>query len=502
MIGRTAGLAVTALVVMVAGSVDGAPFTEGNLVVLQADDIHINYGDNAGKVTLLEFTATPGSPPVQALEMPTEPVGDQKRFTLPAGYYRAGHLTRSANGLFLAMGGFDAEVGMPNVLQEDPTVVNRVIGLVDAEGYIDTRTGLTDCFYGDKYSDFRMVATVDGTKFWLTGKAASSENATTRFAQYGATTSVRLDEDKKFKDPRCVNIFDGQLYVSANVSGSRGVSRFGTGLPETPVDRSEIVRIAASAEAPESASPYDFCFVDENTLYLADDRTEQAGPGGGLEKFVRDPGTGNWDYVYNLKQGLAIYPSMQLLRSVTGTKDALGNPVLYAITAEADAGGNRLVAVTDTGPDSEFITLQTAPPTSVFRGVEWTPRPCVGDECLGACCMPYGVCVDTDADSCDGVWMGLGSRCQDDICPLICSDPFADTDGDLDVDQADFGAWQACFTGQGGGVPEGCACFDRPEPGFPDGDIDVDLTDLDAFEACASGPAVPVDPACDDVLPP
>lgn len=80
--------------------------------------------------------------------------------------------------------------------------------------------------------------------------------------------------------------------------------------------------------------------------------------------------------------------------------------------------------------------------------------------------------------------------------------PFADYDGDGDVDQVDFGAFQKCLTGPGGGVPEGCDYFDRPAPGMPGGDGDIDSTDFDAFAACLSGPEIPADPGCETTTPP
>jgi hypothetical protein len=77
---------------------------------------------------------------------------------------------------------------------------------------------------------------------------------------------------------------------------------------------------------------------------------------------------------------------------------------------------------------------------------------------------------------------------------LICNSPFADADGDGDVDQADFAAFQRCITGTDdpGSVynADNCACFDR------DFDSDIDQSDLLAFEACVSGPNVPADPGC------
>lgn len=91
--------------------------------------------------------------------------------------------------------------------------------------------------------------------------------------------------------------------------------------------------------------------------------------------------------------------------------------------------------------------------------------------------------------------------CDDPNCAEFlacqCNDPFADVDGDGDVDQEDFAAFQLCYTGPGQGPPpSGCACFDRPEPTAPDGD--VDQADFGLFQLCASGAFVAADPACDD----
>ncbi|HOW72370.1 MAG TPA: LamG domain-containing protein, partial [Phycisphaerae bacterium] len=75
-----------------------------------------------------------------------------------------------------------------------------------------------------------------------------------------------------------------------------------------------------------------------------------------------------------------------------------------------------------------------------------------------------------------------------------CPDPFADADRDGDVDQLDFGIMQLCFTGENGGTPQGCRCFDRDEDGS------ITAIDFGAFQNCAtsSGPMIPADAACDD----
>ncbi len=71
--------------------------------------------------------------------------------------------------------------------------------------------------------------------------------------------------------------------------------------------------------------------------------------------------------------------------------------------------------------------------------------------------------------------------------------PQADFDRDRDVDQADFGYFQACLTGRSVPITDR-ACADANL----DGDSDVDSTDLDIFLGCVSGPDIPADPYCAD----
>jgi hypothetical protein len=66
-----------------------------------------------------------------------------------------------------------------------------------------------------------------------------------------------------------------------------------------------------------------------------------------------------------------------------------------------------------------------------------------------------------------------------------------DFDGDGDVDQSNFGHFQACVTGPDAGpLSGGCedADFDQ--------DNDVDLADFSVFQRCAAGDGVPADPGC------
>jgi hypothetical protein len=82
---------------------------------------------------------------------------------------------------------------------------------------------------------------------------------------------------------------------------------------------------------------------------------------------------------------------------------------------------------------------------------------------------------------------GLSSR----LWAASCSIPFADADGDSDVDQSDFAVLQRCFSTPPAGVDSACACFDRNSDGA------VDAVDAELFEACVSGPLIAADPTCE-----
>lgn len=75
-----------------------------------------------------------------------------------------------------------------------------------------------------------------------------------------------------------------------------------------------------------------------------------------------------------------------------------------------------------------------------------------------------------------------------------CNDPFADADGDQDVDMEDFALLQRCLA-IGEPIPtdpEYCRCFDR------NFDSALNGADIGFFTACGSGPGVIANQACDD----
>ena len=129
----------------------------------------------------------------------------------------------------------------------------------------------------------------------------------------------------------------------------------------------------------------------------------------GLQKWVFDQATGNWELAYTLQNGLDLgqpytvrgyptgdnsgpsgtglpwAPATDGLRNLTGRVNPNGTVTVWAVTSTVSGGGdqgadpNKLVAITDpvgatTLPSSEgFRTVLSAQSGRVIRGVSFTP---------------------------------------------------------------------------------------------------------------------------------
>jgi hypothetical protein len=491
------------------------------------------------------------------------PLGSNNHLLTLNTDFRAGQIHRSVNGLYLTMGGYDAKAkdavsaGYPIVNQSEgntPLVIGadsfppvpRVVARIDQTGTVDTITAIslvTDQsngpYGGGEKASFRSVFSVDGSAFWLAGRTDGTSSTTSRrariqYAVYGATVSNQVPNGSQFVDCRAVGIYYGrrtdgsgdytpalQLYGTFHNLSPNGMYSLGVGTPNSNGTTTTRLHNPNGTDGGGLVpSPYDFFFADENTIYLCNDDPPSAGNtigfGAGIEKWVWDDtlATPAYTYRYTLNANLDL--SLQTVRTLTGRKLENGNVELYAITATNQTTGNteranHLVKVTDTGCPTgtevgcsaadAFAILTTAGDLEAFRGVAFTPRPCVGAECLGACCMPVHTCVpDQTFQACTtagGVFRGEQTSCSTSVCGLACHNPFADADGDGDVDMNDFAEFQKCFSGSGHPLTGDCKCFDRPEEGFPDGDNDVDQTDFNSFVNCATRANVAADPNCD-----
>ncbi|HEV7427102.1 MAG TPA: lamin tail domain-containing protein, partial [Thermoanaerobaculia bacterium] len=345
-------LAVGLTILAMAGMASAAGFTPGNIVVYRIGTGSAALTAAAQALFIDEYT--PAGALVQSIAMPTAAVGAQRALTTNGTSTAEGLMTRSADGAYLMLPGYDAAPGatVPAV------AANRVVGRVDSLGSVDTSTteaGTT--------GNMRGAASTNGTTIWLSTSAAG-----VRATTFGATTAATQLSTSP-TNIRYVNVFNGQLYLSTSSGTFQGVATLGSGTPTTSGQTTTLLPGFPTAAGPSS---YGFFFADldaavagVDTVYVADDRATASG--GGLQKWTFDGTT--WTLRGTLTAGLS-----NGLRGLTGSVSGT-NVTFYATDA---AGTTHLVTATDTsGPaatiNGTFTTVATAAANTAFRSVAFAP---------------------------------------------------------------------------------------------------------------------------------
>ncbi|MDQ3918921.1 MAG: Ig-like domain repeat protein, partial [Acidobacteriota bacterium] len=321
-------------------------FNSGDLVVYRVGDGTAALGSGATAVFLDEYTTT--GTLVQSIPMPTAVSGSNKRLTASGTAATEGYMTRSADGRYLILAGYDANIGT-SVTSSNSSSINRVIGRVDALGTVDTTTALADNI---SPGNARGAASTDGTDMWMTTSSSGI-----RYVAFGGTASTQLSSSPT--NTRATNIFNNQLYITSASGAFQGVATVGTGTPTTSGQTTTALPGFPTASGP---SPHTFVFFNSSTIYVADDRATASG--GGLQKWTLSGGT--WSLSKTFISGLTAG-----LRGVTLSVNGSGQPVLWATTADSTS---KLVTVTDTGSAADsFTTVVTAGANKAFRGIAFAP---------------------------------------------------------------------------------------------------------------------------------
>ncbi|HOW73010.1 MAG TPA: hypothetical protein PKY77_20625 [Phycisphaerae bacterium] len=165
------------------------------------------------------------------------------------------------------------------------------------------------------------------------------------------------------------------------------------------------------------------------------------------------------------------------INSTTGTGNPTGTPANIAAfdcCGFPDQGNNRIRVVVDGSKVSVFL--------DGVKGLD-VPFPFADKLIFGF--ATYGWAAN---DNVTGVFDNVLVLGDPSSTSGLCNlNVFADLDGDLDVDQMDFGLMQVCLAGSDVAASPNCLCLDR------DVDGDVDELDLFAFARCTTGPAIPFD---------
>ena len=335
-------------------------FVPGNLVVSQIGDGSGILTSAAQSVFLDQFTATGVA--VNSLALPTadSPTGTATHALTDSGTASSdGMLTLSTDGQYLTYQGYDATPGVLSVAGTASAATARVVAVVSSAGVIDTTTALNS-YTGN---NIRSSA-LSGTTLYLGGSDSGTAPYGVRSATIGGTASTGLESNQS--SITSVNLFGGSVYASTSTKTTDGGGASGGTLKGVFVVNGASPAKLSLVASDAAGNPADFFFADANTLYLADSSTTASG--GGLQKYTKSGGT--FSLAYTLTSGLTAG-----LRGLTGITVG-GVTTLYAIDASegtGGVGGNKLVAVTDAGATSAFVTLATAGTNEVFRGVDFAP---------------------------------------------------------------------------------------------------------------------------------
>src|ERR1043166_1195149 len=331
-----------------------AAFTPGNLVIYRVGDGSAGLTSNATAVFLDEYT-TSGTL-VQSVAMPTSVSGANKRLTASGNSTSEGYLSRSADGQYLLVPGYDAATGTGTITTSTSATINRVIGRVDPGANVDTTTALNDAISG---GNPRGAASTNGTDLWISG---TSTGGGVRYAAFGATTSTALTSGG-VTNLRAVRVAGGQLYVSSGTAGLR-LGTVGSGTPTTAGQTITSLPGFPTATGGSPTAPYQFFFADLDsgvagldTLYVADDG------GNAIEKFSLVGGS----WVANGSVTIAS------VRGITGASS--GSTVFLWCTVN----GATLQTLTDAGGYNQTIsgtptTLATAATNTAMRGIAFAPQ--------------------------------------------------------------------------------------------------------------------------------
>jgi hypothetical protein len=315
-------------------------FSKNNIAVLRLGDGSTGLSNAGVAVFIDEYTQDGDS--VQTISIPTVGVGANRRLVMSGTATTEGLLTLSADRQYLSFIGYDAGVGEKNgsgsISTSTASSKNRVVGIVDANGNVNTSTALTDFSSG---SNARSAVTVDGNNIWVAGASTG-----VAYTTLGSTTSVPLTKSQT--NVRSVSVFNQQLYLASGVGTSR-LAAVGSGLPSSGDQQINVLDgIPTSAISPCNLLLFDLSpdVPGVDVLYYTDDNSATKG----IVKYCYVNGT--W-----MKTGGL---STELMRGLAGRINEQGNIALYAVT-----NSNSVIRMIDS---SGYNGTMSAQPQMLLKG--------------------------------------------------------------------------------------------------------------------------------------
>ena len=326
----TATAAAAVVVPLVTSSeAHAARFTGGDVVVYRVGTGASALSNAAAPVFLDEYR--PDGTKIQSVGLPTSTTEGNHRLTASGQSRSEGLIDRSADGRFIAVTGYAAAPGATgpgglSITTSDPTTTPRVVGLVDANGTVDTTTTLAGA---GAPKIIRSATTTNGERLWATGGNGGIATATR-----GAATSSTV-AGTGASNLSSLTVQGGQLFSSGVLSDR--LAAVGTGTPTSGA-------LTDLTGLPDNLLTYGYAFADLtpagygstglDTLYIADGSSR----GGTIDKY-RWNGT-TWTFAGDVD----VPDAFGVVADVTGSSVSL------AVTTPT-----QLITLTDTnGADPSF----------------------------------------------------------------------------------------------------------------------------------------------------
>jgi hypothetical protein len=233
-----------------------SPFTPGDLVIYRVGKTDGQAMKGSGNTVFLDEYAPAGGAPIQSYQF-NDNNGTSAALIAQGTASADGFLTRSANGPYLSVPGYNASLGSLSTTTSD-----RMIARVGADGTLNLATSITNLATAGT-GQFRGAVSNDGNQFWMI-----TQNNGVYTVPLGGTTATQVSTDFT---GRTINIFGGQLYASGS---TKTVAQIGTGLPTA--SGQSVTPLAGETGA------YNFYMADLSsavpgldTLYYADDTANE-----------------------------------------------------------------------------------------------------------------------------------------------------------------------------------------------------------------------------------
>lgn len=254
----------------------------------------------------------------------------------------AGQISRSENGRFILIPGYNALIGAANSTFN----TNSVVRTLNGSGTMSS--GISGANYSSGNNNLRGATSDDGSNFWMTGNGlgvihTTSSSPTTLTTVSSTTTNNRASF-----------IFNGQLYFTTG-AGTQGIYSVGTGKPITTGQTS------TRLFAPTNTDVYGFSISpDGNTVYYV------AASSGGIYRSVF---TTSWSAGTLITTGFTGGTGIAVdWTNYTFSASSANGAIIYA------SNPTTVVRGADNGTSTiTLTTLRTISGNNAFRGLAFSP---------------------------------------------------------------------------------------------------------------------------------